>query len=475
MEQNKNNIDKYFRDGLADFEATPPAEVWEHIQDNMPRKKRKPIFFWWTLSLVAAGGLGFFTNAFLHQQSNETHKLATIQAVATSHENQVSSKKIFSGNDNSTINNDIPLNKDGANSLQTEAYKENNNTGENVKPYKSQLSTQNNISKNIVFEQQNVTLQKNDVKKEGISLFERNFEADFAINTVQTTPNNTEFIEKDNSINALPIVQGKVVSAEIKTPSIIPLVVTDEISKNIIVPIKAKPKWAHAVELNAGLTYNQAKFSSKSAEKDNYATLRDTSEKYKIGYDFGVQYNAVHRSGIGLRTGVQVTQWVEHLHNENKLYTNRMQKVAQYRSKQGTVAYSDTATQILRGKLIQDFYNRYTAIDIPIQVGFEFQKSPSLEYFFYGGALVNILFAADGDILAANRSVVSYPKQKVYKSSTGIGLMANVGLRKKISKHLWVITGLQSSMNLDNILVKENVLKQKNIKTGIQVGFRYQF
>ena len=46
MISQNSNIDRIFRDGLADFEITPPPEVWEEVHNRIQSRSRKlPLFY----------------------------------------------------------------------------------------------------------------------------------------------------------------------------------------------------------------------------------------------------------------------------------------------------------------------------------------------------------------------------------------------------------------------------------------------
>jgi len=54
MRREDKHIDQVFRDKLVDFEKTPPAFIWENLQEKLVRQKRKKVLLYWRLGGVAA-------------------------------------------------------------------------------------------------------------------------------------------------------------------------------------------------------------------------------------------------------------------------------------------------------------------------------------------------------------------------------------------------------------------------------------
>lgn len=54
-----SNLDKYFRDNLQKHEATPPAALWNRLEDHLDEKDKRKGFIWWqqAAGIAAAGTL----------------------------------------------------------------------------------------------------------------------------------------------------------------------------------------------------------------------------------------------------------------------------------------------------------------------------------------------------------------------------------------------------------------------------------
>ena len=58
MDKNqKNSVDKLFKDSLQSFQDKPDREVWEKIEQQLDEEKKRPYFFGWRTSGLLAAGL----------------------------------------------------------------------------------------------------------------------------------------------------------------------------------------------------------------------------------------------------------------------------------------------------------------------------------------------------------------------------------------------------------------------------------
>jgi hypothetical protein len=237
-----------------------------------------------------------------------------------------------------------------------------------------------------------------------------------------------------------------------------------------------KENWSKGLEIYVGGEYNYPIFKTKGTEPANYAKSRGDSEKYVLGGDIGFWYNPVHRSGFGIRTGLHASRYIENLNITNAFEERYQVNVVQVKDAQGQVIKTETVTTLVRGRHVQKYYNHFTAIDIPLQVGFEFLKQRNNQYFAYVGGLLNLHFWSNGDILDPSGKVISFPeKEDIYRNQTGLSLLGHIGMRHRIANNWWLTAALQSNYTMGDVTQKTNPLSQKNLKAGLQVGLRYQF
>ena len=55
MNNDKQNLDNFFKNTFENFEEFPPEIVWGNIEAQLSKKKKRRVIpFWWNLSGVAA-------------------------------------------------------------------------------------------------------------------------------------------------------------------------------------------------------------------------------------------------------------------------------------------------------------------------------------------------------------------------------------------------------------------------------------
>ncbi len=441
MKKEIHNIDNYFREGIEDFEATPPPIVWEGIEASLPRRKRRILpFFWLFPTLLLGVGIGaFFFGSKAKQEkqtmvakSNSTMQNPAAQVAENSKIN--SGKKIFLDESKNIIKNNGSF------------YFLNKKT--NIIPRK--VIFKENKDENAT-EKLNFNLE--DAKKEEKS--------DILAEEMLSSRNVTALV-------ALPLlnIQDVIFNRKISFKK----------AQNGDCYSFVKGNWNKSVEFYAGVEYSKPFFTTKGTEPSNYAKVRDTSEFYQLGGDAGIWINPVHRSGLGFRTGIHASRWVENLDIYNAFEERFQMNVTQVKNAQGQVIKNDTSFNLVRGRYVRKYYNHFTTLDIPLQVGFEFLKQKNTQYFAYIGAMFNLRFWAKGEIFDPKSKIVSFPADKtIFRTQTNLSVLGHIGIRRRIAEHWWLTGALQSNYNLGEITRKENTLSQRYLKVGLQLGLRYQF
>jgi hypothetical protein len=429
MSSNRQPIDNLFQEGLANFEANPPEIVWENIKTEVTSKnrRRRLLAFWLPTALVVST-LAWYSKPTMqnHLNNNTINKQKNVILIEKNQKISNPTVTIFE--------------KNFVNSTPKSIVEKQNTKA--LLPTKSE--PQNNINK----------VQNNDLMLGNEILNVKNI--------VQETPHEIITVAKIEALNFKNIIFQKDISIlKNKTGS-------DCFSFN-------KKSWTNNIEIYAGAVYNQPFFKNKNSESSNYAHLRDSAEQYVLGVNAGFWYNPVHRSGIGVRTGLHASRWIENLSVTNAYEEYWDIKINQTKDPQGNVIKVDTTVTLKRGRRTQEWYNKFTALDIPLQIGFEYVKHKNTHFFFYGGAMFNVRMWAEGEIYNDKGKIISFPKQNIFNTQIGASLIGHFGIRKRITNHWWATGSIQSNYNLKDISTKDYTLSQKYLNIGAQIGLQYKF
>jgi hypothetical protein len=447
MKKEQHNIDDLFNKGFEGFEPIAPPLVWDNVQSQLKKRKRLRLLpFLWSGSLIAAGFLGYY---FGSQQCNSTNN-ETAQSTT----------------------------------LQTQ-YRALNENMATSQPQGMNFSNSPTFSK-LLSPQQNEQLpirSSNQSKRKVASLTPIATQDATTIATVVDSKSTISEQEQNAKYLAEPTQSHT-------TQTILPLIPTlplVALYRSTIIDFKKarkedcynfqKKNWEKpALELYVGGFYAMPRFATKGNEPNNYRNLRDSAEQYALAGDVGFWLNSVHRSGIGVRTGLHASRWIEKLRFTNAYEEKYQMIVTQTKDNQGNVVKNDTSFGWVRGRLVQKYYNHYTALNIPFQIGFEYLKPTRTQFFAYAGAMLNLRFWAKGEILNPSEQIMSYPKpNKVFQNNIGLSLSGHFGVRHRLSEHWWITESLQSNYTFKSITSDTHPLEQRVLNLGVQIGLRYKF
>ncbi|MFZ4545028.1 MAG: hypothetical protein ACOYOA_13320 [Saprospiraceae bacterium] len=438
MKEDNHDIDNYFNKGMEGLEVVPPAFVWENVQAAIQPKKRRRIVFFWMLALAGTGIIGFVIG-------RQTEPLSLIQKSATETASK-SLENIQLQNDDERIDNKVVSKEIDA--IQVFAKDHNSQTSPN-KTFHFNLKNRKTV---IESDENMVVFEENSPKK-----------------PIQSAVEASEINNRNiSNLALLPLLSLKGLVWNTNFP----------LSKKSSDCYNFSPKnWSSSLEGYIGYDYMQPFFKNKGNEKSNYAALRDSSETYKIGGDAGIWLSSVHHSGLGLRGGLHVSRWVENLKVVNS-YEERFQiSITQVKDPKGNVIRLDTAFNLVRGRYLKQLYNQYTSLNLPLQLGFEFNKNENWQFFVFGGALLNLRFWSNGDVFASDaNTLVSFPeKNQLFRTRTNMSLLGHLGVRRKIAEHWYLSGSIQANYLMGDITRIESPLSQRYLSIGTQLGLRYQF
>lgn len=209
----------------------------------------------------------------------------------------------------------------------------------------------------------------------------------------------------------------------------------------------------------------------KSSEFDAYALLRNRTEGVQESFSLGFRASAVTRGGLAARTGL-VYSTIREAFNY-RVYTDEEFYVTT-RDEEGNVISVDTVIETRVDEY--NAANRHTLIDVPLLVGYEFDKK-RYNFAFNGGAFFNITATQEGEILNTNNEIVSINSANVnrfgaFKNSVGFSLYGSFAVNYKITPALHFVFEPYGRYYLDSFTTEEHPLEQNYFTAGMQVGLR---
>jgi hypothetical protein len=452
--------DKDIKGKLYDYELAPPADMYERIQKG----RKKQIFPWKTflgiLAIFSIVGL-----LFLVQKNN-------IAKVFSNSENGVVSKEVESVN---TKEISTELNTDQKNSFKNF----DNNTTENKFNEKKcstllgKVDTKNKEKSKIAY-----TKKANDVKmflsskinkneenrldntlnsnndlvinnvddknisvkniSTSISIDNKNMEEqqklenEISISTVNLIEENSYKIENVNTENV--ITENSLFTGVNKIPTLgfhplksqknlVPLNYNKIIKQWIVKKGGCRPydprcsNWS--IEAYGSRDF-YVKSISASDDLENYVQLRTESERPFYSWSAGARVTKVLNSKWLVKSGVNYTALNEKFNFTRQDSTKILHTYTQVLNGQ-TVTVTDSVFQ--RISRVTNAYSRFSMVDIPFIVGYNFGSGKNFSMFLNGGLMANLLFSGNGTILNQNGQVERFSNSNsFYKNNIGISL-----------------------------------------------------
>lgn len=228
--------------------------------------------------------------------------------------------------------------------------------------------------------------------------------------------------------------------------------------------------WRSTVDFMVSPDLVRREIEAGSPQYRSYAEARNTTEEFRYGVSASVRYSTVAPSGLALRSGLNWSQI-----NERFIYQNDQEERITI-----TTEYGPTG-QVIGTDTIIDYYstrrvanNRYTAIDIPLIIGYEFQTKSPLDFSLNGGTFVNLLFTQEGEFLspATFEPVPFSSDHPAYRNRLGLAFFGSIGITYRISPRIDLLVEPHIKWRPQSVTVPDYVIDQRFFTSGIFIGFR---
>lgn len=447
-----SDFDDIFKSSLEDYEMDVPDDMWSRIQESQdPQDRKVPFFFaykWYLAALVGIAVIGLSIFYFTREDSSieKQDKLPSLVAKTS---------------DNPDLKSLIKASKSNTESLAST---------ENISPNyisNSQSTLSDNINEHIV----------------SVELLETNNEISgaFAQNVLTKNSGIAGIQESNRSIVAYQ---------EIKSSSILPMEEQLDFNIDLLKPDYDKkcPKFGKtktgyfSVEAFHSSDYNIKTLTSKTPEYESYALSRSETESARYSFSDGIKVKWHSNSGLVFGLGVERSQINERFVfvDEDAREVRILYSIDTLFMPDGTFTTSSDTTRIdINGVKLNDVHNRYTSIDLPINLSYQLELN-KWALALNAGINVNLLFTQKGRILnISDEPVWSTPGSSneldAFTAKSGLKFDGSISIIYHLTDNIDLMIEPYFRYNNTSITLEKYQLDQKYNTIGIRTGARYNF
>jgi hypothetical protein len=467
MKEPLSNIDQQFKARLYDAEVPPPAFVWEGVERQLQRKKRRRFIFWLFFGLGLSGLLGW-QGLSLFQRSPKT--LAQTQS-KPSDAIQYSAQSAPAANAAALKTTE----------KQAQPASTDNNSAAKIAPATSNTPQLPATKASFRSEGHNAgkpaTLTPKapvaDALPPAVALkFFEHGGADVPTPPIPQTLENAQTLKHQNTLFRIPHS-----AFHMPPPSLLTLnAVKVKAPRPHKAPVKkcydfSRSGMAVLFDAYAGPSFTNKELLVRDAEDLPYRNARAATESDEWAVNAGVRASLMLHRHFLIRTGLHYEQFVEEFEYFDP--ENTKVQVEYEIGPNGQVVGIDTIG-IIYGEDYTHTYNRFGMLDIPFQAGFEVRSGRTGINLSAGGS-VNILFWKRGAILATmdnpeyftpgvNNSVA------VFKQRAGISAMGSVQWFYHVKPRVRVFIEPYYRQVIQPVSIQTHLVEQRYGFWGLRLG-----
>jgi hypothetical protein len=238
-------------------------------------------------------------------------------------------------------------------------------------------------------------------------------------------------------------------------------------------------KWAF--DLTYGPGYPLRRLTAKSAEFEDYVTLRNDNESTVYDEIVQARISYISKWGIAGRTGINYGHLVEKLAfiRDSVIGSSTVITIDTLFNPDGSYNISvDTSNVITAGRLEKVKYNHFTTFQIPIILGYE-HRIKDWTFHVNGGVLMNFSLKKRGEILDPSNQPVdistSTGSYDAFKDDWGMILYGSLGANYRLTDRFHATVEPSFRYTLNPITTTGYPLEQKYIIMNLNIGLRYEF
>jgi hypothetical protein len=217
----------------------------------------------------------------------------------------------------------------------------------------------------------------------------------------------------------------------------------------------------------------------KEAGMADYASLRKDMESFSFAYSMGLRASAHFQGGFAMRTGIVYTDILERFtYNDPDAEITRIIQVNVDTFILGGDVHIvvDTLSIVEYGHREKVAYNSYRFYDVPLIIGYEFDRG---RWFISlnTGIMLNIATARRGNMLDPDMRLVSINSNEsdaygAFRSRVGSSLIMSLGLNYALTSKLHLLMEPQFRMWMQPLTLRDYPIDQKYVNMGLALGIR---
>jgi len=238
-------------------------------------------------------------------------------------------------------------------------------------------------------------------------------------------------------------------------------------------PAFGAKSWMTTIDLMASMDFVMRQLDAKEAGFEDYARLRKNTETFRHGVSVGMRLSTISETGFAVRSGLNYSAINEQLNfkikEEEKLTITTKYDI------DGSIIGADTSITTVGTYRIVN--NRYTELDIPLLIGYEY-VGEKVSFSFNGGTFINMLSAQKGEFVSPNsEEPVSFSSSdpnsyRAFKNRVGLGFYGSMGVYFQVKDNMQVLFEPYAKWRPGSYTVDGYVLDQRFFTTGLFVGIR---
>ncbi|MEP6793126.1 MAG: hypothetical protein ABJB16_02285 [Saprospiraceae bacterium] len=431
-----------FKEKLYTYTLPVKEDIWNHVEANLPAKRRRLPFLWLALASFLFIGASVLGVTLLHKPlipvtPKENKSIEDIKNSSTPIAENTITSRISEQPINETLTNK-KLNT--TNTTTTKTQQRN--------PYQKALSHTSNHQPSIVSAdaiQFDSRAETNSYRKEMA-----------VVNSLNTL-----------DFNPLSLEESAFKMAKIKPdPSCYKF--RGKNGKNAI-----------SVDVFAGLGFATRKYDATEGATSPYATARNQTEKSKYVWGAGARINLNLKQGFAVRLGISLEQIGDIFNYTDASATQSTTQIDSFFAADGTFLRADTNRVLIFGKLIKKIHNRYTHLDIPLLLSYELPMGRST-LMINAGPVLNLTSSVRGQILDPTLNPVHITagepdELKAYKNNLGLSLYLGAGALFPLTDNISAMVEPRLLYRINPVTLDSYPLKEHRSTACLNLGIRYHF
>ncbi len=472
-------IDDLFQDRLKDFSLEAPMHLWDNIAEaaipEPPKRKQKGLLWLWLLPLLMLTGIGwaYFGNNIGGNTTVELDSFPIPRTIAepaavaqTSSSSQVSN---LAGLEEQALSNP----KNVISTAASTRTKPSNQEKLAASTITDAQGTQNTNSVDGLNSNSKIAIQ--DSRKQTTNSVKAIALTDSNTAATANESNTSDALAKENPVAEATDQEKTTLPFWLLEPLSGPLLLVDNPigDEELSFPAFEAKSWLTTVDLMASMDFVMRQLDAKDPNFDEYARLRDNTETFRHGVSVGMRLSTISESGFAVRSGLNYSAINEQLNfkirEEEKLTITTKYDV------DGSIIGADTSIQVVGTYRIVN--NRYTELDIPLLIGYEY-VGDKISFSFNGGTFINMLSAQKGEFVSPNsEEPVSFSSSdpnsyRAFKNRVGLGFYGSMGIYLQVKDNFQVLLEPYAKWRPGSYTVDGYVLDQRFLTTGLFVGVR---